>query len=798
MIIHTFFFYYSDAQYETEATLDHYFYHDNTPPFLALRLIQRLVTSNPSPRYVEDVANAFKTGSFEVGNVSFGTKKYGDMEAFFAAIYLHSAARDVIVDSDISSGAVREPLIKVLALMRSMEFVSKFPVIAMVRLLEDIGQMAHQFQTVFSFFLPEFKPSGLIGDMSLVSPESTLIDLPKIIGLLNGLTSLVKFGLSSCRGGWSYERCVERMYSPAAVGYLEFNRTHSEQEFSFESFEGPSLAGGLDNTWIGRYFDPHNGLAIPDPSESNSQNHVLTFRSAQWHNAFMSPPIENKDSNGQPYVVKFRFLSTAPISGGCIGFVEVPRTYLNTQTWVLCDPYQMQSNGNWISCQFAVPPEVGSFRIAVGDTRYPEGDAFFDDIQIASGNETTCSNVNIPKRDPPGKLGYSRAVVDRLSTLLTAGRLGDASKDVIAKAYDNAGSAIDGLKIAQQLIVTTAEFHTTNAVKTTNQPRENIAYPEPTGKPYRAVIFLMLNGGCDSYNMVAPYNCDNGLYQEYLGKCLNNSSRSHEYPWLLKLFFCVKIDVRQQVALSKDILLPISATGQVCSEFGIHPQLPSIKKFYDDEDLLFFANTGVLSRPVTKDNFYTLTNVQLFAHNAMQLQAQKIDPYDIYGGTGVLGRMGDILTKTGHNVGSFSIDRFSIALVGEPGVSETPMTVSSRGLSELHLDDIIDILPDLHNASEPDSGIFAETWSSNLLNAIETNDLLGEGLANATTSVDFPNTYLGQTLSTVSRVIATRELRGADVDTFFIQQGGKEYIHNCHCYSSINKYLLNHTTLFCP
>ena len=239
--------------------------------------------------------------------------------------------------------------------------------------------------------------------------------------------------------------------------------------------------------------------------------------------------------------------------------------------------------------------------------------------------------------------------------------------------------------------------------------------------------------------------------------------------------------MRQQVALSKNILLPISATGQVCSEFGIHPQLPAIKQFYDDEDLLFFANTGVLSRPVTKDNFYTLTNVQLFAHNAMQLQAQKIDPYDINGGTGILGRMSDVLTGEGHNVGSFSVDRNSIALVGKPGGSPTPMTVNSRGLSELHLDDIIDVLPNLHNTSELGSGIFAEKWSGSLLNAIETNDLLSEGLANVTTTVQFPDTYLGYTLSTVARVIATREIRGTDVDMFYIEQGGKKFIYFCYC-----------------
>jgi len=37
----------SDAYYETEALLDMYINHDNTPPFIASRMIKRFVTSNP-------------------------------------------------------------------------------------------------------------------------------------------------------------------------------------------------------------------------------------------------------------------------------------------------------------------------------------------------------------------------------------------------------------------------------------------------------------------------------------------------------------------------------------------------------------------------------------------------------------------------------------------------------------------------------------------------------------------------------------------------------------------------------
>jgi hypothetical protein len=70
-----------DAYYETDAVLDHYFYHPNHPPFLATRIIQRFGISNPSPRFVESVAEAYKSGSFQGAGRNFGSSSYGDLGA---------------------------------------------------------------------------------------------------------------------------------------------------------------------------------------------------------------------------------------------------------------------------------------------------------------------------------------------------------------------------------------------------------------------------------------------------------------------------------------------------------------------------------------------------------------------------------------------------------------------------------------------------------------------------------------------------------------------------------------------
>lgn len=75
--------------------------------------------------------------------------------------------------------------------------------------------------------------------------------------------------------------------------------------------------------------------------------------------------------------------------------------------------------------------------------------------------------------------------------------------------------------------------------------------------------------------------------------------------------------VRGSVALSKDDLLPIDAqdSGQVCKNFGLHPNLPFIQNLYAEGDVSFFAGVGVLSEPVSKNNYWFKTKTQLFAHN---------------------------------------------------------------------------------------------------------------------------------------------------------------------------------------
>ena len=98
-----------DAHYETEAVLKSYFYHQNVAPKIASHMIQRFGISNPSPRYVETVALAFKNGiyTFEDSSnpsITFGANKYGDMQSTIAAALLDKEARSLVLQKDPSMG----------------------------------------------------------------------------------------------------------------------------------------------------------------------------------------------------------------------------------------------------------------------------------------------------------------------------------------------------------------------------------------------------------------------------------------------------------------------------------------------------------------------------------------------------------------------------------------------------------------------------------------------------------------------------------------------------------------------
>jgi hypothetical protein len=71
--------------------------------------------------------------------------------------------------------------------------------------------------SVFGFYAPNNRPDGPLNNRGLVSPEAQLATTPPMIGILNGLSSLVDFGLSSCTFGFGYGSSCGNPVVPAGT-----------------------------------------------------------------------------------------------------------------------------------------------------------------------------------------------------------------------------------------------------------------------------------------------------------------------------------------------------------------------------------------------------------------------------------------------------------------------------------------------------------------------------------------------------------------------------------------------------
>ena len=161
------------AEQDLAAALNIIFNHPNVGPFVATQLIEKLVTSNPSPAYVQRVAQAFNTGTFN----SYGSGKRGDMQATIAAIVLDPEARrgDSSTTSVATDGKLREPVIMIVSLCRA--FHSKTDGAGLSYEGDQMSENIFYAPTVFNFF----PPVNPIPQTTLNGPE---------FGIFNTNTSL--------------------------------------------------------------------------------------------------------------------------------------------------------------------------------------------------------------------------------------------------------------------------------------------------------------------------------------------------------------------------------------------------------------------------------------------------------------------------------------------------------------------------------------------------------------------------------------------------------------------------------
>ncbi len=150
-------------QQDLDDALDNIFGHPNVAPFIAKHLIQRLVTSNPSPQYIERVARRFEDD---------GAGRRGELDAVVKAILLDSEARAAPAGEIV--GKLGEPLLRLTRFWRAYGARSESGRLNAQYVPGFIGQGPLQAPSVFNFFSPFYAPPGEILDQGLVAPEMQL------------------------------------------------------------------------------------------------------------------------------------------------------------------------------------------------------------------------------------------------------------------------------------------------------------------------------------------------------------------------------------------------------------------------------------------------------------------------------------------------------------------------------------------------------------------------------------------------------------------------------------------------
>ena len=181
----------TDGVQSLKLALDTLMAHPNIGPFIGRQLIQRLVTSNPSPAYVARVATVFNNnGAGGVGGVK------GDLKATLKAVLLDDEARNTAGLADPAFGKLREPLVRFIQWARFAKVGSTDDLWRIGDTADPasrLGQSPMNAPSVFNFFRPGYVPSSsALGGRTV--PELQITSETSVAGYVNYMQQVVSGG----------------------------------------------------------------------------------------------------------------------------------------------------------------------------------------------------------------------------------------------------------------------------------------------------------------------------------------------------------------------------------------------------------------------------------------------------------------------------------------------------------------------------------------------------------------------------------------------------------------------------
>ncbi|MGI9066089.1 MAG: DUF1800 domain-containing protein [Pyrinomonadaceae bacterium] len=190
------------AQSELTTALDNIFNHPNVGPFIGKQLIQHLVTSNPSPAYVERVAKVFNNecdALYPVNPCTNGVR--GNLRAVVQAILLDPEARGD-VKTDPNYGKLREPAQYINNILRAFNVKSFDKTLTSDGVLSGrsttdftgtLDQPIFQPVTVFSYYQPEYEVPGT----KILGPAFGILSTSSTLRRANAVNTLIYTGVAT-------------------------------------------------------------------------------------------------------------------------------------------------------------------------------------------------------------------------------------------------------------------------------------------------------------------------------------------------------------------------------------------------------------------------------------------------------------------------------------------------------------------------------------------------------------------------------------------------------------------------
>jgi uncharacterized protein (DUF1501 family) len=275
------------------------------------------------------------------------------------------------------------------------------------------------------------------------------------------------------------------------------------------------------------------------------------------------------------------------------------------------------------------------------------------------------------------------------------------------------------------------------------------------GDDYKALVCVFLFGGNDAFNMLVPH--EQSVYDTYS-------------------------ETRQNLAVPRENLLPITSASQAYSDFGLHPEMTEVQTLYNSGDLAFLANVGALVEPVTKAAYQSNSVAvppQLFSHNDQQGYMQSLQ--SSASRNGWAGRAADLMSVVNSNPNLSMNISLSGSNLWQSGGSVIPYAVNPEAVRSLeHVSQSATDGRDIARTAVFEALLdqdydnrFSRVYANRLGNAWSLADEVSAALeAQADLTTEFPaENRLATALQMTARLISARDTLGLKRQTFFIGMG---------------------------